>query len=541
MFALALAVLATAASAQPIALSEYRLHLQHGVDVGIYNEIAAGWLDAGARQTWFFGRAAKPDLASSFEIGAATEIFTGLLLAQAAIEGKLHLQSTIREVLPKELPIADSALGANTMLQLATHRAGLPALPPNLLPANSDDPYADYSTQDLCAFLANYRHAEPAAKAYSTLDAGLIGDLLGRSYGQEYSELLVEKVLKPLGLEHTGFDDSIGLLAGHTTYGSSAPHWHFGALAGAAGLRSSIGDLLTFLQQNLQPQASKLRAALLLARQTQSGSREDVGLGWKIVEVGDGEQTWPLVWRASRTAGFATFLGFRTDRQQALVLLGNSDVDLSALGIAWLEQRAPPPLPDAPAQGPTAVSWDDYPGLYKVSGGSEFIVRSRSGTLSVQFRGQPAQVLRAVADDAFAGDTLALAFSRENHKVTSAVVNVGGVHLPAQRLSERAPGVAHTPLVVDAKTLRDAAGDYQLDALTLVRIRANSDGLTLQMTGRAAQPLIAFAPDRYADMDGSSEVAFKRNADGSIDRLVLSLGDIDRPASRVFWTAAAAK
>jgi len=541
LFALALAVVAAAASAQPVALAEYRQHLQHGVDAGFYNQIAAGWLDAGTRQTWFFGRDAKPDLASSFEIGAATEIFTGLLLAQAAIEGKLHLQSTVRELLPKELPIADPALGMSTLLQLATHRAGLPALPPNLLPANGDDPYADYSPQDLCAFLANYRHVEPAAKTYSALDAGLLGDLLGRSYGQKYAELLVEKVLKPLGLEHTGFDDSLGLLAGHTTQGNSAPHWHFGALAGAAGLRSSIGDLLTFLQQNLQPQASKLRAALLLARQTQTGSREDVGLGWNIVEVDDGEQTWPLVWRASRTAGFATFLGFRTDRQQALVLLGNSDVDLSALGIAWLEQHAPPPLPDAPPQPPSAVNWDDYPGLYKVSGGSEFIVRSHAGTLSAQFRGQPAQVLRAIADDAFAGDTLALAFARENHKVTSAVVNVGGVHVPAQRLSERAPGVARTPLVVDAKTLGEATGDYQLDALTLVRIRASRDALTLQMTGRAAQPLIAFAPDRYAESDGSCEVAFKRNANGAIGRLVLSLADVERPAPRVVWAAAAAK
>ena len=522
-------------------LAEYRQHLQHGVDAGVYNQVAAGWLDAGARQTWFFGREAKPDLASTFEIGAATEVFTGLLLAQSAIEGKLRLQSTVRELLPKELPVAESTLGATTVLELATHRAGLPALPPNLLPANADDPYADYSTQDLYAFLANYRRVDSAAKTYSALDAGLAGELLGRSYGQKYTELLVEKILKPLGLEHTGFDDSIGLLAGHMAHAGAAPHWHFGALAGAAGLRSSVGDLLTFLQQNLQPQASKLRAALLLARQTQAGARQDVGLGWNIVEVGDGDQTWPLVWRASRTAGFATFLGFRTDRQQALVLLGNSDVDLSALGMAWLELRAPPPLPDAPPPPPTAVSWDDYPGLYRLNGGGEFIVRVRAGAMSAQFRGQPAQALRAVADDAFAGDTLALAFGRENHKVANAVANVGGALVQAQRLSEHAPGVARAPISIDVKALREATGDYELDATTLVRIRANTNALTLQMTGRTPLPLIAFAPDRYADADGSCEVAFKRDAKGAINRLVLNLADVDRSAARTDWTAPAPK
>jgi D-alanyl-D-alanine-carboxypeptidase/D-alanyl-D-alanine-endopeptidase len=344
---LVLAVATGAAYAQPVALADYRQHLQQGVDVGVYNQVAAGWLDGGEREILFFGHDAKPELASTFEIGAATEIFTGLLLAQAAYEGKVRLQTSVRELLPNELTLADPALGAITLQELATHQSGLPALPPNLLPTNIEDPYADYSTQPLYGLLANYRRAEPSIPGYSTLDAGLLGDLLGRRYGKSYAELLDEKILKPLGLEHTGFDDSAMLLVGHSRE-DVAPHWHFGALAGAAGLRSSVGDLLTLLQQNLRPQTSPMRAALLLARQAQSDGAQSAGLGWNIVEVADGEQTWPLVWRASRTAGFATFLGFRTDRQQALVLLGNSDADLSALGLAWLRQQTPPPLPNGP-------------------------------------------------------------------------------------------------------------------------------------------------------------------------------------------------
>ena len=67
-------------------------------------------------------------------------------------------------------------------------------------------------------------------------------------------------------MANTGFDD-IGLLDGHSR-GQVAAHWHFGALAGSAGLRSTLGDLMEFLQANLQPQQSPtLRAALLLSRQ----------------------------------------------------------------------------------------------------------------------------------------------------------------------------------------------------------------------------------------------------------------------------------
>lgn len=536
---LVLAFAITAAQAQPVTVDEYRSHLQQGVDAGAYAQIAVGWLDGGERQTWFFGREHKPDLSSTFEIGAATEIFTGLLLAQAAYEGRVRLATPIRDLLPKQFALAKATLGAVTLQDLATHRAGLPALPPNLLPASIEDPYAGYGSDDLYALLANYRPPTAPQPAYSTLDGGLLGALLGRCYGQDYTQLLGEKILKPLGMEHTQFDDGDGLLVGHSR-DTQVPHWHFGALAGAAGLRSSVGDLLTFLQQNLRPQDSKLRAALLLARQDQADGNQDIGLGWNIVETADGGQPWPLVWRASRTAGFAAFLGFRTDRQQALVLLGNSDADLSALGIAWLEHRSPPPLPDPPPPPPQAVAWADYPGLYKISGGSEFIVRGGAQTLSLQFRGQPAQVLRAVGDDVFAGDTLGLGFTRDNHRVTGAIVDAGGTHVQATRLSEHAPGVARTPLV-DQAVPGDLAGIYQLDADTLVRIRTGAQTIALQMTGRAPLLLRAFAKDRFADADGSCEVSFQRDAKGVVGGLVMSLADVDRQAPRVVWTVPAAK
>jgi CubicO group peptidase (beta-lactamase class C family) len=538
LIVLVLAVVAVAAHAQPVTVAEYRQHLQQGVDAGAYQQIAAGWLDGAERQIWFFGHDAKPEAASTFEIGAATEIFTGLLLAQAAYESKVRLPTSVRELLQKDFPLADPALGAITLQELATHRAGLPTLPPNLLPANIEDPYADYSAQNLYALLANYHRPEIHGSAYSALDAGLLGELLGRCYQKSYADLLDEKILKPLHMEHTGFDDDAGLLIGHTRE-DVAPHWHFGALGGAAGLRSSVGDLLTFLQQNLRPADSPLRAALLLARQAQGDGLQSAGLGWNIVEVTDGEQPWPLVWRASRTAGFATFLGFRTDRQQALVLLGNGDADLSVLGLAWLRQQAPPPLHAPLPPAPKVIAWDDYPGLYKLDGGGEFIVRSDARGVSAQLRGQPAEALRGVEEDAFASEALALAFTRDNHKVTGAILNMGGLHVQARRLSEHAPGVTRTP--IGAPVASDLAGDYLLDGATLVRIRSGERTLALQMTARAPLRLQAFAPDRYADANGSCEVTFQRSSKGAVTGVILSLAGIDRTAPRVVWTAPAVK
>jgi hypothetical protein len=355
--------------------------------------------------------------------------------------------------------------------------------------------------------------------------------------------LLSDKVLLPLGVKQTGFDDGGALLDGHAR-GEAVAHWHFAALAGSAGLRSTVNDVLDLLQTNLRPQDSPLRAALLLARQARAhGAVDDVGLGWSIVEVSAAAvgtdklaaQTWPLVWRASTTGGFSTFMGFRTDRQQALVLLANTDADLSALGVALLKGDAPPPLPSAPAPLPTAAQLEAYPGLYQVRSGIEVTVRHQGGHLTAQLSGQPAARLHAESEDVFdaGADGFGISFQREAGKVTNLLLNRAGVNVLAQRLSEHAPHVPRVPIVVSVQALSDYAGDYRLDANTLARIVVNSDQLSLRLTGRAPVPLLAFTRDHFAGNDDSCELAFARDAAGKITALRLDFAGTERSAPRI--------
>ena len=527
--------------AQPVAPDTYLARLQQGVDSGLYRELAVGWIDGtqtgpDQQQTWYFGGAQKPDAQSTFEIGAISEIFTGLLLAQAAIEGKVRMDTTLRNLLPRDFPFADPSVGAINVRQLATRRSGLPSAPPNLFPADADDTYAGYDQSALLTFLANFKLAPNLATGYSVLDAGLLGDMLGRAYGQRFAVVLVSRILDPLGMSSTGVGDGAGLLQGHG-HGQPVPHWHFGALAGAAGLRSTLPDLLRFVQENLMPQQSPLRAALLLSRQPLADSEQSVGLGWNTVQVTDGNQQWPLVWRASRTAGFSVFLGFRTDQQQAVVLLGNTDADLSAIGIAWLQGRVPPPLPPPPPP-PEPGDFTAYSGLYRIPGGKAITVRAGSGALSAQFPGQFPVALRRVGHDVFAapGDAFVLSFQRNGSVVTSVLLGQAGANVLAQRLSERAPRLARGTLAPSADTLRDLTGDYQLDADTLLRVTPKQNALLVQASGSAALVLSAFAPDRFVDADGACEIHFLRNETRAVTGLKLVLAGAEREAHRVVWT-----
>jgi CubicO group peptidase (beta-lactamase class C family) len=542
LFFLLLTLIPAALGAQPVAADAYLANLQRGVDSGLYRQLAVGWIDGTLtgpeqQQTWFLGNGQKPDADSAFEIGAASEIFTGLLLAQAALDGKLRLGTAVRDLLPKNFSFADPRVGAITLRQLATRQSALPAVPPNLFPANADDPYAGFDQAALLTLLANFKLAADApAPGYSILDIGMLGDLLGRAYAQRFAVVLVSQVLDPLGMSHTGFGDGVQLLPGFG-HGMSGPHWHFGALAGAAGLRSTLADLLRFVKANLVPQQSPLRAALLLSRQPQGDSEQSVGLGWNTVQVTDGDQAWPLVWRASRTAGFSVFLGFRTDKQQALVLLGNTDADLSALGIAWLEARTPPPSLPPPPPPPAAAELAAYAGLYRVAAGSDFIVRPGIDGLLAQFPGQFPVTLHAVGHDVFAAanDAFVLSFQRDGGVVATVLLGHGGTNVLAQRLSARAPLLARSALAVDAKALSDYAGDYRLDGDTLLRIATHAGALTVQATGRVPLALIAFAPDRFADPRGACEIHFQRNEKHAVTALKIVLAGTERNAERVDW------
>lgn len=540
---LALVLLPVLANAQPVVADPYLARLQNGVDSGVFRQLAVGWSDGSQTgpdqsKTWYLGNGDKPDADSTFEIGAASEIFTGLLLAQAAIEGKVGMDSTVRELMPKDFPFADPALAAITLRQLAARRSGLPAAPANLFPRNTNDPYADFDEPALLTFLANTRLAAGVATpAYSLLDTGLLGDLLGRAYAQRFAVVLVSRILDPLGMSHTGVGDGEHLLTGYG-HGQPASHWHFGALAGAAGLRSTLPDLLRFVQANLNPQQSPLRAALLLSRQPQDDASQSVGLGWNTVLVADGDQQWPLVWRASRTAGFSVFLGFRTDKQQALVLLGNTDADLSAIGIAWLEARDVPPLPPAPPAMPQAADLASYAGLYRIPGGGDFTVRATADALSAQFPGQFPIPLRAVGQDVFAavGDAFVLSFQREAHAVTSVLFGHGGANVLADRLSARAPRLKRVTLSLPEAMRHDYVGDYRLDADTLLRVSPSADALAIQASGMPALALAAFAPDRFADADGACEIHFLRDEKHDVTALKIMLGGAERSAARVVWS-----
>jgi CubicO group peptidase (beta-lactamase class C family) len=187
-----------------------------------------------------------------FEIGSLSKIFTGILLAQAVIEKRVTLDTTLRDLMGKGRFFADANVAAITLRQLATHTSGLPRIPEDALEGgNPADPYAHYDRGRLDRYLgqAKLAHAAPFPSSYSNLGVGLLGDLLARLYGRTWEELVRERIARPLGLA----DTCVTLSSEQMTrlappYAGDRPMkpWHFLSLAGAGALHSTAADLVRF-------------------------------------------------------------------------------------------------------------------------------------------------------------------------------------------------------------------------------------------------------------------------------------------------------
>ena len=145
-----------------------------------------------------------------FPVCSLTKQFTAVLVLQLIDAGKLRLDSTLQEVLPGFRP--DEAGRAVTVRQLLTHSSGLPSLEAAL--PEEDGVEGFYRLTDLDfdhpqTVLERYlrgplRFAPGSRFDYNNADYWTLGVIVERLSGQTYESLLAERVLKPLGMTHTG-------------------------------------------------------------------------------------------------------------------------------------------------------------------------------------------------------------------------------------------------------------------------------------------------------------------------------------------------
>src|SRR5688572_2296852 len=127
-----------------------------------------------------------------FELGSISKVFTALLLAISVERGEVALDDPLQKHLPVGTTVPSREGRPITLRDLATHTSGLPRVPKNLVPADPEDPYANYSLEMLYAYLASAElESKPgSAYAYSNLGMALLARALIVRTNQTYAELV---------------------------------------------------------------------------------------------------------------------------------------------------------------------------------------------------------------------------------------------------------------------------------------------------------------------------------------------------------------
>ena len=266
--------------------------------------------------------------ATIYEIGSLTKLFTGILLAQAVLAGKVKLDDSIQQYLPPSIHAPIYKGIPITLVELATHRSGLPRNPSN---KHGIDPFSEaYTEQNLNAWVNGYQLTRAPSVEYEYSNAGfaLLGNILSGIAREDYGELELQTISQPLGLKDTEIvlssEQEDRLAQGYAEPGVVAPYFpQSGGMKGAGYLRSTISDMTRFLIANMQPDSTSLAAGLKLAQAYQveaDGIGKGMGLGWQISDAGQGKE-W--LWKRGETNGFTSYIALARDDRWGFALLTN--------------------------------------------------------------------------------------------------------------------------------------------------------------------------------------------------------------------------
>lgn len=381
-----------------------------------------------------------------YEIGSITKAFTAILLADLVEEGAVELEAPVQRLLGEDVTVPTRNGTEITLEHLSSHSSGLPRLPDNMTPANAANPYADYTVAQLYEFLSSYELERDigAEVEYSNLATGLLGHALAVRQETDYEALVSERLLEPLGMSDTSttLSESLQerLAIGHSVQLRPVANWDLPTLAGAGALRSTVNDMLTFVEANLGLHESPLQVAMAethAPRRDFPGPNMQIGLGW-VIRGGHGRE---LHWHNGGTGGYRSFLGFDLESKTGVVVLSNSGDSVDDLGFHLLDSRYPLVIPPAMR---TAVEvdpavFDDYAGRYRLMENVVFTVTREGDGLFVHITGQPRLQVFPESEARYFYRVVdaQITFGRgEDGSVDHLVLHQGGRDQRAERLAE---------------------------------------------------------------------------------------------------------
>lgn len=325
---------------------------------GEVHEFAAGIanIDTGAEMT--------PD--TLFPIASITKVFTATLVMQLVDEGRVDLDSPVRDYLPDFRVADEQASRTVTVRHLLTHTSGIDGDKFDTF-GRGDDALARYVAD--CATLGQ---SYPPGATYSYCNSGfnILGHLVAVLRGQTWDDAIREGIFEPLGMRYSGTlpEDVIWrrVAAGHQRGDDGRPEllavWEAERSHGpAGGVVTSARELLDFAAafsgagdaHLLSDESVQAMTSPQLELPNPSEGETHQGLGWALARY-PGQPA--LHGHGGDLLAHHALLVACPERNFAAVVLTNGDgrdrVErqvlhplLADIGVHYPEPPQPPPTP----------------------------------------------------------------------------------------------------------------------------------------------------------------------------------------------------
>jgi CubicO group peptidase (beta-lactamase class C family) len=348
----------------------------------------------------------RPDRNTQFRLGSITKTFTAVAIMQLRDAGRLSLDDPLSTHLP------ETTHGTPTVRQLLSHLSGLQREPVG-------DVWESMQLPDREEMLRGLEEAEavlPAGRRwhYSNLAYAVLGEVVARLEKASYEEVLVDRVLRPLGMQRTTFDPQQPAATGwlvdpYADRLRPEPDMRCDGIASAAQLWSTPDDLCRWAAFLAEPDPAVLAPATL-EEMTHVETMADLQgwtLGWGLglMLFRRGERV--LVGHGGAMPGFlAAVTVHRRSKIGAVAFTNNTSrgamEDIAGRLVEIWVQHAP--LPEEPWQPGVDVP-DDVEGLLGRwwSEGTEFVFSWQRGQLEARIAeaptSRPASVFARAGDD----------------------------------------------------------------------------------------------------------------------------------------------
>jgi CubicO group peptidase (beta-lactamase class C family) len=297
---------------------------------------------------------------TKFRIGSLTKSFTAALVLQLVEAGTLRLDTKLADALPYYRKDTGARI---TLQQLLNHTSGIPAYTglPNFVKEISRDPYG--VREFALKFCSGELEFEPGERfRYNNSGYFLLGAILEQATGKSYPQLLEERILKPLGMSGSGYDQSGPLLEKRARGYEKSPagvrnadYLDMSLPFAAGGLYSTVEDLYLWDQAFYGEKVLKERSKQLMF----TPGLEQYGYGWGIRKeaLGPDKSERLTIGHPGGINGFSTlFIRLPEDRHLVVLLNNTGGTNLRAIFegiVAILYGRTPEaPQPFVPRAKP---------------------------------------------------------------------------------------------------------------------------------------------------------------------------------------------